>query len=1277
MSRDTAATLDSSADPADRGTGPSSPGRRSEVTRGTLRTISPLLQPSNLRAIRVGLALAVVAQAAQATLPLIQSVIMDDAILTRHRSLSLWITILLAAGVVSFLGNYARRSVGGRAAARSQRDLQIRVHHHMQYLDAAGRDRFRTGDIMSRATSDLTLIQMFLQQLGMAWGNVTLLVVSLIAMLFLSPLLALIMAVAVPLFFLVALRFRSRSFPASWTDALYKGQVAGVVEEAVTGIRIVKAFGQEEQELDAVRDTSRTLFRSRLRTARITAVYSSALQAIPGLTQLAVLGLGGLLVMHHHIELGVFLAFSSYVLQLLGPVRFLSSVMATSQQARAGAARVAELLSASSLVQEREDAVTLDEPTGRIEFDRVDFAFPDGEKVLRDITLSIEPGERVAIVGASGSGKSTLALLLGRFYDPTSGAVRLDGRDARDYTLASMRSCVGMVFEEGFLFSTTIGENIAFGRRSATEDEVEHAAVTAHAHGFIAGLPDGYRTVVGERGFTLSGGQRQRIALARAALTNPRVLVLDDATSAIDARTEHAIHQSLEEVLERRTVILIAKRYSTLKLADRVIVLDEGRVVDQGTTEELFERSELFRELLTGPDAEPLGAGDAGAETVAVLDPRAWPEGVSRTGAEKVSSYGSDSAARSVGGGPDPANLARLATVSPQLLAAVDRLPPLAGEPNVEHLDRRPAITETADTGTGAAFTMRSVFRPFAGALGLSLILIVIDAVSGLFTPTLIKIGVNRGIARVSTHALLAVCVIVLVLQAIIWLNARIMTFYTQRTAERMLFRLRVRTFDHLMTLSLNYYEKYQAGKIMTRMTSDVEAFAQLLQQGLVTAFGSLLTCAGIAIVLAVSSPSLALAVSVILIPLVVVTLWFRRASSSNYLLARERISVLYADMQESLSGVQVSQAYNQQGANEARFATLAEAYCVKRARSAELLARYFPFLQLLNVIAKAIALGVGAHEVQQGRLSSGLLIAFLLYVDQFFTPIQQLSQVFDQWLQATVAVTQLRELLQTPTATPAALDPIEPARLAGEISLDHVSFVYESTGLTAMDDVSLTIPAGQVVALVGTTGAGKSTLVKLVARFYDATAGTILIDGVPLTSLDLAAYRHQLGFVPQEPFLFSGTIRSNIAYGRPPASDLEVERAARAVGAHEFIAGLSAGYLTPVAEQGRSLSAGQRQLLSLARALLVDPAILLLDEATANLDLATEARVQRAMGLVASGRTTLLIAHRLQTARAAHRILVVDNGLIVEDGSHDELLALDGRYAGLWTAMADRSTTR
>ena len=548
--------------------------------------------------------------------------------------------------------------------------------------------------------------------------------------------------------------------------------------------------------------------------------------------------------------------------------------------------------------------------------------------------------------------------------------------------------------------------------------------------------------------------------------------------------------------------------------------------------------------------------------------------------------------------------------------------------------------------------------------------MVVVDAVSWIATPVLIKFGIDHGVLQHSRQMLAWVCVVLLAIQGVIWVNSRVMIYSAQRTAERMLFGLRVRTLAHLQRLSLNYYEQHMAGTIMTRMTSDVEAFAQLLQQGLLTAMVSLLSCAGIAVALVIFDVRLALAVSAVLPILVVTTLWFRSASGKTYLTARHRVSVLYANMQESLAGVAVSQAYCRQQANEARFATLADSYCEARIRSAELIARFFPLLQLLSTVAKAIALAVGAPRVIEGDLSYGLLIAFLLYLDQFFTPIQQLSLVFDQWLQAKVAVVQLRELLQTPTGTPLAEDPVVPGRLSGRISLDHVTFAYESTGLVAMDDVSLEIPPGQVVALVGTTGAGKSTLVKLVARFYDASAGTVSLDGIPIRQLDLAAYRHQLGFVPQEPFLFSGTIRSNIAYGKPEAPDLLVERAARAVGAHAFIAELPLGYHTPVSEQGRSLSAGQRQLLSLARALLVDPAILLLDEATANLDLATEARVQRAMGLAARGRTTLLIAHRLQTARASQRILVVDNGLIVEDGSHDELLKLGGHYAALWAAM-------
>ncbi|ALE07874.1 ABC transporter [Arthrobacter sp. ERGS1:01] len=1261
---------------------------------------------------------AVLGSTAQTIVPLVTRQIVDNVILVPTSPLWPWLALLIFLGIATFGFSYLRRYRGGRVALSVQYDLRNDMHRHLQTMDAGNLDRMPTGQLVARANSDSALVQGLLSFLPIMSGNILMMVLSIVVMLYLSPLLAIISLVMAPALLFVSYRMRWRIFPATWDAQQREGDVVQIVDEVVNGVRVVKAFGQEQHEIERLADSAGKLYGSQMRATRLQARYQPLLQAIPSLGQVAVLAVGGFLVLQHDITLGTFLAFSTYVAQLMAPARQLAGLLTIGQQARAGLERIFQLLDLKPAIADVPNAVTLPDVAGDIEFRDVGFSYlgaADGgaKTVLDGVSFRIHAGERVALVGPSGSGKSTVSLMVSRFYDPQSGAVLVDGHDVRNVALNSLRRRIGSVFEESFLFSDTVRANIAYGRPDATDAEIEEAARICQAHGFIQALPAGYDTMVGERGLILSGGQRQRIALARAIVADPRILILDDATSAVDARTEEAIHDGLREVTRGRTTLLVAHRLSSLHLADRIIVFDGGRITATGTHERLLATSAIYRSLLTGfvqdDDGPPLAGGsiEALAAYTARKTAQAVPGPTSGTtaaawgrpqGSGTAPGAGSAIGAPSIGaglgrggGGSWRRNLAP----TPELLTRVAALRPV----------RDAAVVDLGkETRPNRDFSLWGLLREFRRPLLLGLLLVVLDAVASLIGPVLVRTGIDQGVSQGLETVLFAASGIYLVATLADLIIEIGETFVTGRTAQRVMLSLRIRIWAQLQRLSLDYYEREMAGRIMTRMTTDVDQFESLIENGLLSALVAFVTFAGVGAALVIFNAELALCVFTVVIPLAIATVLFRRRAAKLYDQSRDRIAVVNGDFQESLAGVRESQAFVHEAVTIERFQGFGRRYLDSRMAAQRLVATYFPFVAFLSDGADAIVLGVGAGMVTDGALTTGALIAFLLYIDMFFSPIQQLSQVFDAWQQTRVSVLRIGDLMKMDTLTPNAPDPQEPGRLAGELVLDGVHFSYPSEPIhrsgrpalrgpadahqlgpayagvskppEAIRGLELRIAPGETVALVGETGAGKSTVMKLLIRFYDPDTGSVRADGRELRGLDLTGYRRQLGYVPQEAFLFTGSIRDNIAYGRPDADDATVEAAARAVGAHDFIATLDGGYRHELAERGRSLSAGQRQLIALARAELVNPAILMLDEATSNLDLATEAKVSAAMHRISSGRTTVVIAHRLQTAQAADRIVVLDNGRIVETGSHTELLHRGGAYAAMWEVFEPGATS-
>ena len=608
-----------------------------------------------------------------------------------------------------------------------------------------------------------------------------------------------------------------------------------------------------------------------------------------------------------------------------------------------------------------------------------------------------------------------------------------------------------------------------------------------------------------------------------------------------------------------------------------------------------------------------------------------------------------------------------------ELQSGVDRL--VASEP--EYAEPDIVFEQNANDDELKRLTLGRLLTKYPGMLTLAGILVVVISVAGQVGPKLTEYAINNGMSpgHLDFRVVVTMAIAYLVFIGVTALAQGLQVKVTGRLAAWVMNDLRVKIFAHLQRLSLGFFTEEKAGVVMSRMTSDIENLQQLLQDGLSQLAIQGLTMVVITIILFATNAYLAFITVVLIIPaLVVASIWFKRASERGYDQVRDGIANVLSDLSESLHGVRIVTAHNRQRHNVIHHRNVVGDYRDANNYTAHVNAVYGPGTQMLGIIGQAVMLAIGGNMVLNHQLSLGALVAFFLYLNRFFQPIQLLVQQFNTYQQGQASVNKLRDLCDTEPEVREAADAVELPPIEGAIHFEHVSFSYVP-GRPVLEDVELSMAPGETVAFVGPTGAGKSTMAKLVTRFYDPTEGRVTIDGHDLRAVTMHSLRSQLGVVPQEPFLFAGTIGDNIAFARPDATDDEIHEAVERVGLTDVIARMPQGLDTVVHERGQTLSSGERQLIALARAFLAHPRVLVLDEATSNLDLQSETKIEAALDVLLQNRTAILIAHRLSTAMRADRIAVVDEGRIIEVGSHADLVARGGRYAEMyetWISQTD-----
>ncbi|MFJ6015312.1 ABC transporter ATP-binding protein [Streptomyces sp. NPDC092952] len=1172
--------------------------------------------------------------------PLVVGSVVDGLAVGRAVALST-LVLLAVAAVLRFVVRFGQRAAASRPATRVQHELRVALLESLCRYSGEQQDALRRGEVVSRSVTDLQVVQSLLTLAPQAAAAVCHVAVQVVVMFVLSPVLAAATLVALPVAGVVVVRSRRRLHAATWLSQQAAADLTSFTGEAVAGLPVTKVFQREELVEGRFRALAAELFGRRQRVARLNAVFTPVLTTLPQGALVLVVGVGGAMALRGDIGVGTFVVFATYLLTMTGLVRLLAGAVSAVALARSSAERVHAVIDSGGPGPDPEA-----EPRGEgdgaglgVVLSGVGLRLgPERRHVLRDLSLTVAPGECLGVAGRTGSGKSVLALLLSGQYPPSGGRLEFTDRTGRVRASAPGGCGAVLVTEEPFLFSGTVRDNILLGREFHGG---RYAAAVADAavDTMLDRLPDGDLAPAGEDGALLSGGERQRIALARALYGAPELLLLDDATSALDTLTEARVLTALRRRLgDGCTVVVTGRRRAVLALADRIAVVEGGRVVEHGAAGELMERSVRLRALMgEAADTPTLGADGVTAGPAA----DGPPPGPARAGTRE-----------------DPAG------------AYAARLPGVVDAP---------ARADLESGRRNGPFTLGAALRPVRGPVLAALVCIGAEVAAAVALPAVAR-SVLASAADGDAAAVGALFALGLAVTAVGWIAGWGTIRTTARVCDRVLFAVRLRCFRHVQRLPLPYVDRVRSGGLLTRLTSDIDSLSAFVQTGLVSLAVNLPLVGGVVLAVVWIAPDrwpvLAGAGGAVLAGAAA----FRRVVSRSYPRARDLLAAVNTDLHEKAHGIRTAQIFRCTGRIVAEFAERSAAYRDERLRGQTAVAWFFPLVALAVDLTLVCLLLPAAADGPPGAgvLDGGTAAALVLYLSLLSYPIQQIATVYDGAQQARVGLRRVNGLLSEPAeepaeepAGPAPVPPVPEGPAGAGIRFDRVGFRYREDAPYSLQDVVLDIPPGASLAVVGPTGAGKSTIIKLLARFYHPQCGTLRLDGVDVGLIPLRDYRLRTAIVPQEAHLFSGSVGENIAFGRPGVSRAEISAVLRSLGAAELIDALPGGVDHDVGPRGAALSAGQRQVVAVARALVSRPGLLLLDEATGALDAEAERTVVHALRGDRSGRKTVLVAHRLATAAQADAIAVVERGRLLEVGGHASLLRSGGLYADLWAASA------